>query len=180
MSVGLCRLPSWLQVGLRFGLAALMSPKKSGYRHQDDVPFGHSAESLHTPIECRQAGSVTPSDREQMSIGDEPMGDYALADDVLLVAHDQLDIVWKKDVAPDRPHPREQGSCFCRSHSVRDGRPVRRHSHEAAFGDRSGGPPSPAVLVEPTLSGTVMDMIGPRQADQKIDVQQVSVHRARP
>ena len=106
-----------------------------------------------------------------MSIGDMSVAGNRRAAN--MPADHERHVVYKELVFRHVAHALEQGQRFTRCDGRRNRRNIGRDPYEACFGERRGGPRLAASAAEPRHRRLVVDMVGPGQTHQQVDVEQV-------
>lgn len=108
------------------------------------------------------------------SQGDQvPVGDVAMSPDraVITASGDHPNIVGPKLMTAKAGERRQLSDrdlwCGRHPHHVA----VARYAHKPQFGHRCGGPPSRRVAAEPVPSAAMMNVVGPAERDEHVDVE---------
>ena len=106
-----------------------------------------------------------------MSISDVPVAGNACCANVR-PDHERY-VVCQKLVPDDLAHALQQRNRFTRRDRGWDGRHVGRHAYKAGFGKGCCRPRLVAATAEPRQRGPVVDVVGPGQTYEEVDVKQV-------
>lgn len=135
-------------------------------------------EGLEAMVEGHEPEAGSPGQGKQVSIGDLPVTDEHVERN--LGARGEGNVVRKKSMPGKRSQRLEPGDRFSKVPRLGPDPRVARNANERGLGQGAGGPADIAMLGKPTAGSAVVEMIGPGQGEQDIDVQQrrqVRAHR---
>ncbi len=138
---------------------------------QDPVPV-FPRQLPQSPVERCNAAPVMQRDGEQMRVRHLPVPHDALEETEGIVR--QGHAVFPELMLARRMKLRQEGDRLPWRAGVGNGPGVGGNPDEARLGGRAGGPAGRSGAYEPVHSRTVVNVVGPRQRNEDVDVQQGS------
>ena len=121
-------------------------------------------------VERYKASAVSDRQGQQVGVCHLPVSDHSGERRRARIC--RRGIVLPEHMAGNVPDAPQQGDRLDRGAGVGDGPPVARDSHESRLGERAGRPAAVPVRAEPGVRVRMMDVIGPGQRDEDVDVKE--------
>ena len=140
------------------------------HHHSPLATKGLGHDFHHPTIERREKPIVRNRHGDEVCIGDLSVPYESIGGNARVVRH--RDSIIPKAVTGGRGEIAKENNGLGGGPRVWNGPTVRRNSDESRLGGRCGGPAFAMGSQEPRARGLMVDVIGPRDRDENVDIEQ--------